>query len=116
METTFSELRQKNVINVLTGRILGNVIDIAFDLRHNCLLGIVVPGSKSLFNIFSCSKQIFVPMSNICKIGEDVILVEVIETCKKKKKPVRVFDLGEDKVEEQTTKNKTDGEKLNQDK
>lgn len=105
METTFSELRQKNVINVLTGRILGNVIDIAFDLRLNCLLGIIVPGSKSFFNIFSCSKQIFVPMSNICKIGEDVILVEVIENCKKKKKPVRVFDMGEDKANVENNSN-----------
>ena len=33
---------------------------------------------------------------SICKIGEDVILVEVVESCprKKNKQPVRVFDAG----------------------
>ena len=98
MEVTFSELRNKQVINVLSGRILGNVCDIVMDIRKNCILGFVVPGSKSFFSIFKSSDQIFVPICNICKIGEDVILVEVIEpNCKKKNKNVKVFDYSENK-------------------
>lgn len=98
METSFTELRNKEVINVMTGRLLGNVCDIVFDLRRNCLLGLMVPGAKSFFNFFRSSQEIFIPFCNICKIGEDVILVEVVETPTKKSKgnkPVRVFDTRE---------------------
>ncbi|MBQ9792746.1 MAG: YlmC/YmxH family sporulation protein [Clostridia bacterium] len=96
METTFTELRNKEVINVLTGRLLGNVCDLVLDLRRNIILGLVVPGSKSIFNFFKCCQEIFIPYSSICKIGEDVILVEVLEnSTKKKRKNVKVFDMGE---------------------
>lgn len=103
METSFTELRNKEVINVLTGRLLGNVCDIIIDLRRNCVLGLMVPGAKSFFNIFKSPQEIFIPFCNICKIGEDVILVEVVETPTKRSKgnkPVRVFDAGESQKEE----------------
>ena len=108
METTFSELRNKQVINVLSGRMLGNVCDIVIDFRKNCILGLVVPGSKSIFNVFKSNNEIFVPLCNICKIGEDVILVEVIEQCSKKKnKNVKVFDFsGEEKENKEEEKGK----------
>lgn len=102
METTFTELRNKEVINVLTGRLLGNVCDLVLDLRRNIILGLVVPGSKSIFNFFKCCQEIFIPYSSICKIGEDVILVEVLEnSTKKKRKGVKVFDMGENENQNQ---------------
>lgn len=102
METTFTELRNKEVINVLTGRLLGNVCDLVLDLRRNIILGLVVPGSKSFFNFFKCCQEIFIPYSSICKIGEDVILVEVLEnSTKKKRKGVKVFDMGENENQNQ---------------
>ncbi len=100
METSFSELRNKEVINVLSGKLLGNVCDIVFDLRRNIILGLVVPGSKSFFNIFKPCQEIFIPYHSICKVGEDVILVEVVDQpTKKKKRPVKVFDMGEELTE-----------------
>ena len=102
METTYTEIRTKQVINVLSGRLLGNVCDVVMDLRRNCILGFIVPGSKSFFSFLKSNSEIFIPISNICKIGEDVILVEVIEQCNKKKnKNVRVFDFSrQENVEE----------------
>lgn len=111
METSFIELRNKEVINVLSGKLLGNICDVIFDLRRNCVIGFLVPGSKSPFHFFKCRDEIFVPMSSVCKIGEDVILVEVVETPIKRGKrgsPVRVFDagLGEEVVgKDDTNKN-----------
>lgn len=96
METSFTELRNKEVINVLSGRLLGHVCDIIFDLRCNKILGLVVPGNRSFFNFFKPCQEIFVPLCSICKVGEDVILVEVVENCSKKhKKNVRVFEANE---------------------
>ncbi len=96
METSFTELRDKEVINVLSGRVLGHINDIIIDLTRNCVLGFMVPGCRSFFNFFKPPQEIFIPFNNICKIGEDVILVEVVEapTKKKKGKQVRVFDAG----------------------
>ena len=108
MEISFTELRNKQVINVLSGRMLGNVCDIVIDFRKNCILGLVVPGSKSFFSFLKPSDEIFVPICNICKIGEDVILVEVVEPCSKKKnKNVKTFEFNnsEKKEEKENIKN-----------
>jgi len=109
LETSFNELRNKEVINVLSGRLLGNICDVIFDLRKNCIIGFVVPGSKSFFNIFKPSQEIFIPYTSICKIGEDVILVEVVETrAKQKKQKITIFDAGESEIEtlKETSSNK----------
>ena len=77
MEATFLELRCKEVVNVLDGRRLGHIVDIAFDLQSACVLGIIVPGEKSGWNIFKGTTQLFIPFGCITKIGEDTILVEL---------------------------------------
>ncbi len=110
METSFTELRNKEVINVLSGRLLGNINDVIIDLSRNCVLGFMVPNCRSFLNFFRPTQEIFIPYCNICKIGEDVILVEVVETPIKKNRnrPVRIFDAGEtadeNSNEEATTK------------
>lgn len=83
METTFCELKGKEVINVLDGKRLGRIIDIVFDTCCGRILGIVVPCYNRSWNIFKTADDIFIPFNNICKIGEDVILVEVFIQCKK---------------------------------
>lgn len=77
MESSFLELRCKEVINVVDGRRLGHIVDIVFDLTSARLLGLVVPGEKSFWNVFKNGSQLFIPFSCICKIGDDTILVEL---------------------------------------
>ena len=43
---SFVELRGKEVINVIDGRLLGNICDVIFDIGRNCILGFLVPGTK----------------------------------------------------------------------
>ena len=71
METSFSELRTKEVINTADGRRLGKVCDLVFCYPENRVLGIVVPGGRGFG--FWKSEQ-FIDMKNIIKIGDDVIL------------------------------------------
>ena len=78
-EITFCELRQKDVINVADGRSLGCIIDLVLDYHTGLVCGLIVPGEHRFFNFFKCD-QIFVPWQNICKIGEDVILVELFDS------------------------------------
>lgn len=77
MEVTFCELRAKEVVNVYDGKRLGNIIDMVIDTTCARVLGIIVPNDRSLFNIFKCNTDIFIPYNRICKIGKDVILVEL---------------------------------------
>lgn len=78
-QITFCELRRKKVINVVDGRSLGCVIDLVMEDCSGVVLGFLVPSlEQSFFHFFKC-EQIFIPWQNICKIGEDVILVEMVE-------------------------------------
>lgn len=75
--TSFCELRFKDVINICDGRRMGRVIDIVIDVTCGKVRGIVVPGVRSI-NIFRRCEDIFIPWRNILRIGEDVLLVEII--------------------------------------
>ncbi len=77
METSFIELRCKEVVNVLDGRKLGHICDVVFDLGSARVLGFVLPGEKKGWNFLRSGEQIFLPFNCIVKIGEDAILVEL---------------------------------------
>ena len=78
MDTTFLEMRCREVINICDGRSLGHICDMVFDICSGRVLGFAVPGTKSFFSFFRRCPETFIPYCNICKIGEDVILVDVI--------------------------------------
>ena len=79
---TLAELRLKDVINTQDGRSLGKVIDIEFCLCDGRVTALVVPGGlRPCFffsHLFRGEKEVIViPWEMICKIGDDVILVDV---------------------------------------
>ncbi len=80
MELSFCDLRAKEVINICDGRRLGNIIDLIIDCVCARVVGIVVPCDKGFFNFFKANQDIFIPWNRICKIGKDVILVELTPT------------------------------------
>ena len=77
METSFLELRCKEVVNVVDGRRLGHIVDVIFNLENGCLQGIVVPGERNFWNVFKSGMELFIPLSQIVKVGEDAVLVEL---------------------------------------
>ncbi len=77
METSFLELRCKEVVNVVDGRRLGHIVDVIFDLESGCLQGVVVPGEKNFWNVFKSGVELFISLSQIVKVGEDAVLVEI---------------------------------------
>ena len=85
METSFLDLRCKEVINIIDGRLLGHIVDMVIDIRTSRVTGLVVPVSKGFFNLFKPTSEIFIPYKNICKIGDDVILVEMFNLPQVKK-------------------------------
>ena len=77
LESSFLELRCKEVVNVVDGKRLGHIVDIVFDLASGQISGLVVPGDKNFWNVFKSGGEIFIPYCQICKIGDDTILVEL---------------------------------------
>ena len=75
---SLSELRTKDVVNTRDGKRLGKVMDIEFDARDGHVEAIVVPGEFRVGTMLRGEKcGIVIPWQRICKIGENVILVEL---------------------------------------
>lgn len=71
-----SDLKTKEVINVLDGKRLGAITDIEIDIESGRLTAIVVPGPGRFLGLFGRNDDIVVPWDKISKIGVDCILVE----------------------------------------
>jgi YlmC/YmxH family sporulation protein len=75
--TKASELR-KEVIDIESGRRLGELIDVEIDEDTGRITAIVVPGETKLFGLIGGgSGDVIIPWAQIKKIGPDCILVEV---------------------------------------
>ena len=75
---SLSELRQKDVINTRDGQCLGKVIDIEFCAVEGRVTALVVPGEFNLACLLRGERSgVVIPWESICKIGDDVILVDV---------------------------------------
>ncbi len=75
---SLSELRTKDVVNTLDGKRLGKVMDIEFDPYSGQVEALVVPGEFRLADAIKGEKTgLVIPWCRICKIGENVILVQL---------------------------------------
>lgn len=72
-----SDLRFREVINVLDGKKFGFIKDIDLDVEKGRITALVVPGPNRFIKLFSRREDIVVPWDRIVKIGRDVILVEI---------------------------------------
>ena len=79
-DLAFCELRCKDVINVIDGKCLGRVCDVIFSRCNGRVMGFIVPG-EARFRILRRREDMFIPFNCICKIGCDVILVELKGHC-----------------------------------
>lgn len=74
MEFSYSQLKQKDVINLSDGKHLGKVCDVTVSFPENDFIGVTVTGCKG----FKLTKQdLFIPVKCINKIGEDAVLVKL---------------------------------------
>ena len=76
-ELTFCELRGKEIVNIADGKRLGRISDLALTCNGR-VLGIMAPGECSAIKSFSGKEPLFIPCQHIVKIGDDVILVNLM--------------------------------------
>ncbi|MBQ7795401.1 MAG: YlmC/YmxH family sporulation protein [Lachnospiraceae bacterium] len=81
-----SELKCLEVINVCDCKRLGFVGDIEFDQCTGKIKCLIVPGPGNFLGFLGHEKELFIPFEDICQIGDDIILVEIKDRDKDKKK------------------------------
>ena len=74
----FSDIRQKDVINIRDGRNLGKPIDLVLN-EEACIEALVVPGeSGGLFGALRPNRSgLTIDWRQVRRIGDDVILVDI---------------------------------------
>ncbi|SHJ13765.1 sporulation protein, YlmC/YmxH family [Geosporobacter subterraneus DSM 17957] len=72
-----SDLRQKEIINIVDGRRLGFVSDIEVNLEKGRIDALIVPGPGKFLSFFGKENDFIITWHEIRKIGMDVILVEL---------------------------------------
>ena len=100
MEVSFLELKSKQVINTVDGKCLGHITDVIFDVVTACTLGFIVPQpNQGFWGMFRSNRELFIPYNCVCKIGDDVILVELyIDETPPQSKPPQSRDRGRPNV------------------
>jgi len=71
------DFRQKEVININNGKMLGFVVDVDAELNEGAIKSIVVAQVGKVLKSLGGKNNITIPWSNVKLIGEDVILVEI---------------------------------------
>lgn len=90
-DLSYCELRSKEVVNATDGKRMGRIVDLTFSGESGKVTGIIVPFGKR--SVFGKNQDVFIPWRCVCKIGEDVILVNLISdpsgrlTCAEDKNP-----------------------------
>ena len=75
MICSFSNLRNKEVVNLKTGLKLGYVDDIEIDTATGSVVSLIVFGRPRALGIMGRDEDIIIKCSDIDLIGEDTILV-----------------------------------------
>ena len=72
-----SDLQNKSVVNMLDGKNIGNIIDLEIK-EDGTAMGLVVEKYKFIISSFTNKKELIIKWNQIEKIGEDVILVNIV--------------------------------------
>lgn len=71
------DFKQKEVISLSDGKILGFVVDVQADFESGEIHSIIVAKTGKLFPSMMGKNNVTIPWEKIKKMGEDVILVDM---------------------------------------
>lgn len=81
-----SAIGGKEIVNLCNGSRLGIIAesDLLIDERTGKIHALLIPDSKSFFNLFSSNSLTEIPWEAIRKIGNDMIIIELEDDYRKK--------------------------------
>ena len=92
MGMRISELECKEVVCISDGSRLGYVCDVIFEQCEGTVKAIVVPGRGKMAGLVAGHEEFVIPWDCICRIGGDIILVDVkLSDCRSPKPKPRWF-------------------------
>ena len=71
-----SDLQNKDIVNTMDGRNVGNIIDVKIDQISGAIVSLVVEPNKKMLSFMNRGVE-EISWKNIERIGEDVILVRL---------------------------------------
>ena len=77
MSVRLTQLQCKEVICVSDGMRLGFISDVVVEVPQGEICAIVVPGPCRFLGLFGRSDDYVIPWCKICRIGPDIVLVDV---------------------------------------
>lgn len=75
MSCRIDDLRNKQVVCVKDGCVLGFVSDVEFDTESGILTSIIIYGRLRFFGLFGREADTVIPWKDIVVIGEETVLV-----------------------------------------
>ena len=72
-----SELQKKDIINIKDGRRVGRIVDANVDINSGYMIDFVIEKNSFVKNIFYNNNEFKIKFSQIKKLGEDVILIDI---------------------------------------
>ena len=72
-----SDLQNKDIVNIVDGKNVGNIIDVKIDEATGNIVSFIIEPNKNFFKFFNRSSDTEIKWQSITKIGEDVILVKI---------------------------------------
>ena len=71
------ELKDKQIVCVKSGTIIGNVSDLEFDSESGKITALIIYGKAQFFGLFGKENDIIIPWEKIEVIGKETVLVDV---------------------------------------
>ena len=75
IQLRLSDLQTKNIVNIIDGRNVGNIIDVNVS-EDGTIESLIIETNKSFFSL-NRESDTEINWKDIAKIGEDVILVKI---------------------------------------
>ncbi len=75
MNCRIAELRNKQVVCVKNGKVLGYISDIELDTKSGSLISLIIYGRPRILGLFGKSEDIVIPWCDIEVIGPETVLV-----------------------------------------
>ncbi|MCI8548677.1 MAG: YlmC/YmxH family sporulation protein [Bacilli bacterium] len=72
-----SDLQSKNLVNINDGKNIGNIIDAKVNEEDGSIKSLIIEAKGSMFSFLNKDSEVEIFWSDIKKIGEDVILVNI---------------------------------------
>ena len=72
-----SELQKKDIVSLKDGKKIGRIIDVEFEPSSGYMIKFVIERAHFVRSLFYSTEELTIKFTQIKKMGEDVILIDI---------------------------------------